>query len=264
MIDDMIAYGLSARAACYWAGTSRAIATYELKLPDQDAARLRTLRRVARKNPRYGYRRAAVKSELGFGQTWRLWKQHDFQLAPQRRRPKRQPTTGPNRPCQAEYPKHVWTYDILHDRLAAGRPFKTLSVLDEFTRECVAILVATSIHAVDVIDLLRRVFRKRGAPIFLRSDNGSEFTALEVQTWLEDHQTGPTFIPPGQPWKNGFIESFHDKFRDECLNREWFQSLPEAQVVIEKWRRHYNTQRPHSALGYQTPAQFAADYKAKR
>jgi putative transposase len=264
MINDMIAQGLSARAACCWAGTSRAIATYELKLPEADVARLRALQRVARKNPRYGYRRVAIKSELGFGQTWRLWKQHDFQLAPQRRRPKRQPTTGPNRPCQAEYPKHVWTYDILHDRLADGRPFKTLSVLDEFTRECVAILVATSIRAVDVIDLLRRVFRKRGAPKFLRSDNGSEFTAQEVQIWLGDHQTGPAFIPPGQPWNNGFIESFHDKFRDECLNREWFQSLPEAQVVIEKWRRHYNTQRPHSALGYQTPAQFAATYKAKR
>ncbi len=110
--------------------------------------------------------------------------------------------------------------------------------------------MATSIRAVDVIDLLQRVFRKHGAPHFLRSDNGSEFTAQEVQIWLEDHQTGPAFIPPGQPWNNGFIESFHDKFRDECLNREWFQSLPEAQVAIEKWRRHYNTQRPHSALGY--------------
>ncbi len=135
MIDDMITQGLSARAACQWAGTSRTITTYELKLPDQDAARLRKLRQVTRKNPRYGYRRAAIKSELGFGQTWRLWKQHDFQLAPQRRRPKRPTTTGPNRPCQAEYPKHGWTYDILHDRLADGRPFKTLSVLDEFTRE---------------------------------------------------------------------------------------------------------------------------------
>jgi transposase InsO family protein len=235
------------------------------------------VRRVAQTNPRYGYRRVAVKSGLGFGRTWRLplalrlptgqttgwkqhdfrlgpqlsmtsvprgdtsmWKQHDFRLAPQRRRPKRQPTTGPNRPCQAKHPKHVWTYDILHDQLADGRPFKTLSVVDEFTRECVAILVAHSIQAADVIAVLRKVFRRRWAPEFLRSDNGSEFTAPAVRTWLADYQVGPTFISPGQPWKNGFIESFHDKLRDECLNREWFQSLVEAQVVIEKWRKHYN------------------------
>jgi transposase InsO family protein len=151
----------------------------------------------------------------------------------------------------------------VHDRLADGRPFKTLSVLDEFTRECVAILVATSIRAETVITTLSKVMCRRGAPEFLRSDNGSEFTAQAVQMWLEAHQVGPTFIPPGQPWKNGFVESFHDKFRDECLEREWFHSLEEAQVVIEKWRKHYNTQRPHSSLGYQTPAQFAAACKTQ-
>lgn len=263
MIDHLMEAGLSARAACRWSGVSRAVATYALTLPAQDIARLKTLRRVAEGNPRYGYRRVAVISGVGWGRTWRLWKQHDFRLKPQRRRPKRQANRGPNRPCQATHPKHVWTYDILHDRLADGRPFKTLSILDEFTRECVAIRVAFSIRAEDVIALLRQVFRQRGAPEFLRSDNGSEFTAEAVQAWLEHQQTGPTFISPGHPWENGFIESFHDKFRDECLQREWFQSLAEAQVVIEKWRRHYNTRRPHSALGYQTPAQFAAAYKTK-
>lgn len=264
MIGYLRQQGLSARAACRWSGYSRAVATYTLKRPAQDSQRLKTMRRVMRHNPRYGYRRVAVQAGLGFGQTWRLWKQHDFRLAPQRLRPKRRPSPGPNRPCQAVHPKHVWTYDILHDRLADGRPFKTLSIVDEFTRECVAILVAHSIQADDVIATLYKVFRHRGMPEFLRSDNGSEFTAHAVQTWLDEHQVGPTFIPPGQPWKNGFIESFHDKFRDECLNREWFQSLEEAQVVIEKWRKHYNTRRPHSALDYQTPAQFAAAYKSKR
>jgi putative transposase len=260
MIAHLKQKGLSARAACRWSGQSRAVATYTLKRPTQDAKRLKILRRVARHNPRYGYRRVAVKSSLGFGQSWRLWKQHHFQLAPQRRRPKRLRATGPNRPCQAEHPNHVWTYDILYDRLADGRLFKTLSVLDEFTRECVAIWVAFSIRAETVIPLLRKAFRYQGAPEFLRSDNGSEFTAEAVQTWLKP-QVDPAFIPPGQPWKNGFIESFHDKFRDECLQREWFQSLAEAQVVIERWRQRYNTQRPHSALGYQTPAQFAAAYQ---
>jgi putative transposase len=222
MIDALVEHGLSARAACRWTGQSRAVATYTLKRPAQEAVWLQTVRRVAQANPRYGYRRVAVKSGLGFGRTWRLWKQHDFRLAPQRRRPKRQPTTGPNRPGQAEHPKHVWTYDTrsVHDQLAEGRPFKTLSVLDEFTRECVAILVAFSIRADEVIRVLHTVFRQHGAPEFLRSDNGGEFTAAAVQVWLEDRHTGTTFITPGHPWENGFIESFHDKFRDECLQRE--------------------------------------------
>jgi transposase InsO family protein len=141
--------------------------------------------------------------------------------------------------------------------LADGRPFKTLSVLDEFTRECHGILVATSMLAEDVIVFLDEIMKKRSAPVFLRSDNGSEFTAEAVQTWLANKNVGPAFIPPGQPWKNGFIESFHDKFRDECLQREWFSSLLDAQVVIEDWRVHYNTRRPHSSLGYETPANFA-------
>jgi transposase InsO family protein len=218
------------------------------------------MRKVAKANPRYGYRRVAVVSSVGFGSSWRLWKQYDFQVAPQRTRKRRKKDASPSQPQQAEYPNHVWTYDILFDRLADGRQFKTLSILDEFTRECLGILVATSILAQDVIAFLAAVLQKRDAPVFLRSDNGSEFTAEPVQTWLEQKKVGPTFIPPGQPWKNGFIESFHDKFRDECLQREWFQSLLEAQVVIETWRLHYNTQRPHSSLAYQTPAAFAAQY----
>jgi putative transposase len=135
-----------------------------------------------------------------------------------------------------------------------------LSILDEFTRECLAILVATSILAEDVMAVLSNVITARGAPAFLRSDNGSEFTAEAVQAWLEHNHIGPTFIPPGQPWKNGFIKSFHDKFQDECLQREWFHSLLEAKVVIEHWRLHYNSERPHSSLGYLTPAAFAATH----
>jgi transposase InsO family protein len=264
MITDMVTKGLSARAACQWAGVSRRVACYALKRPAQDAARLKVMRREARRNPRYGYRRVVVVSQLGFGATWRLWKQQDFRLAPHRPRPKRRPAAGPNRPYQAERPQQVWTYDILHDRLADGRPFKVLSVLDEFTRECLASLVATSIRAVEVIAVLPRLFAHLGAPEFLRSENGGEFTAQDVQAWLEAHHAGPAFILPGHPWENGFIESYHDKLRDECLAREWFASLAEARVVIEKWRRHYNTRRPHSSLGYQTPTQFAATHKIRR
>jgi putative transposase len=260
LIDEMESKGLSRRAACRWAGYSRAVGRYVLRRPAQESEWLDGMRKAAKENPRYGYRRVAVVSGLGFGRSWRLWKQYDFQLAPQRARKRRKKEKQPNQPQQAEYPNHVWTYDILFDRLADGRQFKTLSILDEFTRECLEILVATSILAQDVIAFLEAAIQKRGAPVFLRSDNGSEFTAHAVQTWLEKNNIGPAFIPPGQPWKNGFIESFHDKFRDECLQREWLQSLLEAQVVIETWRLHYNTQRPHSSLSYQTPAAFAAQY----
>ncbi len=259
LVDELGHKGFSRRAACRWAGYSRAVGRYELRRPAQDTEWLDAMRTAAIANPRYGYRRiAAITSDLGVGTSWRLWQQYGFQLGTQRTRKRRKSDSQPDRPHQAEYPNHVWTYDILFDRLADGRPFKTLSILDEFTRECPAILVATSIRANDVISLLTAVIAAHGTPEFIRSDNGSEFTALNVQTWLENNNIGPAFIPPGQPWKNGFIESFHDKFRDECLQREWFQSLLEAQAVIETWRVHYNTQRPHSSLGYKTPAAFAA------
>lgn len=260
LIDELSNKGFSKRAACRWAGYSRAVGRYELRRPAQDAKWLDEMRISALANPRYGYRRiAAVVSGLGLGAAWRLWQQHDFKLGAQRSRKRRPSDHQSDRPHQAEYPNHVWTYDILFDRLADGRQFKTLSILDEFTRECPAIFVATSIRANEVISLLTAVIAVRGTPAFVRSDNGSEFTAQSVQAWLENHKIGPAFIPPGQPWKNGFIESFHDKFRDECLQREWFQSLLEAQAVIDVWRVHYNTQRPHSSLGYMTPAAFAAN-----
>ena len=252
--------GLSKRAACRWTGISRSVSWYELQRPTQDAQYLETMRKSAQDNPRYGYRRIASVSGLGFGRSWRLWKQHGFQLGSQRTRKPRKKDKTPAPPQQANYPNHVWRYDLLFDRLAAGRPFKTLSVLNEFTRECLGILVATTILAQDVIAFLDGIMQKRSSPVFLRSDNGSEFTAETVQTWLAQKNVGPAFIPPGQPWKNGFIESFHDKFRDECLQREWFSSLLDAQVAIEDWRLHYNTQRPHSSLKYKTPADFAAPF----
>jgi putative transposase len=267
MIDHVEAKGLSQRAACRYSGISRAVCRYELQRPDQDARVVETMRTAARANPRYGYRRVAIECGIGFGCCWRLWKRHDFKIGAQRpRKPRKKDQSATPRPQQAEYPNHVWTYDILFDRLADGRPFKTLSVLDEFTRECVGILAATSILAEDVISFVDEIMQQRSSPVFLRSDNGSEFTAEAVQIWLAKKSVGPAFIPPGQPWKNGFIESFHDKFRDECLQRdsipfgEWFSSLLDVQIVIEDWRLHYNTRRPHSSLNYKTPADFAAQF----
>lgn len=264
MIEQVATKGLSQRAACRYTGISRAVCRYVLRRPIQDAQFLEKMRTAARANPRYGYRRVAIESGIGFGCCWRLWKRYDFKIGAQRtRKPHTKDQTTTPRPQQAEYPNHVWTYDILFDRLADGRPFKTLSVLDEFTRECQGILVATSILAKDVIAFLDEIMKKRSSPVFLRSDNGSEFTAETVQNWLAEKNVGPAFIPPGQPWKNGFIESFHDKFRDECLQREWFSSLLDAQVVIEDWRVHYNTRRPHSSLGYKTPTSFATQCGAQ-
>ena len=152
LVDELSNKGFSKRAACRWAGFSRTVGRYELRRPAQDTEWLDAMRKAAIANPRYGYRRiAAIISDLGMGTSWRLWQQHGFQLGTQRARKRRKSDSQPDRPHQAEYPNHVWTYDILFDRLADGRPFKTLSILDEFTRECPAILVATSIRAEDVI-----------------------------------------------------------------------------------------------------------------
>lgn len=263
LFASVVEKGMSKRAACRWTGISRSVSRYKLQRPDQDAQYVETMRQSTKDNPRYGYRRIAVVSGLGFGRSWRLWKQYDFQIGSQRPRKPQKKEKTTTLPQQAEYPNHVWTYDLLFDRFADGRPFKTLSILDEFTRECLGILVATTIHAEDVTSFLDGVMQKRSSPVFLRSDNGSEFTAETVQIWLAKKSVGPAFIPPGQPWKNGFIESFHDKFRDECLQREWFSTLLDAQIVIEDWRLHYNTRRPHSSLKYKTPADFAAQFNTQ-
>jgi transposase InsO family protein len=135
-----------------------------------------------------------------------------------------------------------------------------LCVIDEHTRECLAIEVARSITSQDVILVLSRLMRLYGKPEFIRSDHGAEFTAARVMRWLRDQAVGPTFIPPGKPWHNAFVESFNGKLRDECLNHEWFRDIPEARLVIEHWRQFYNHRRPHSALNYKPPAQARARY----
>jgi putative transposase len=249
--------GLSQRSAWRWSGLSRSTARYQLQQPARDAQAITAMQPVMTRHPRFGYRRVAVLAQLSFKRAWRLWKQQGFSAQPARiRRPRA--IRRDERLQQATHRNHVWTYDILYDRLADGRVFKTLSILDEFTRECLAIHVAPSIRARDVLMVLQRTMQHQGRPQFLRSDYGSEFTAIAVQQWLHDQHVGPSFITPGHPWQNGFIESFHGRVRDECLNREWFTTGHEAIIVIAQWRKEYNTQRPHSALGYRTPAQVAA------
>jgi putative transposase len=256
-LTHLTSKGLSQRSVCRWSGISRSAARYALQQGTRDAQSVAAMQQVAAQHPRFGYRRVAVLAQVSFKRAWRLWKQAGFALQPLRVR-RRRPARPDDRPHRATGRNHVWTYDILYDRLANGRQFKTLSILDEFTRECLAIHVAPSVRATDVMTVLQRTMQQHGQPQFIRSDNGSEFTATPVMQWLHEQRIGPSFIEPGRPWQNGFVESFHGKFRDECLNREWFITSQEAQIVIEQWRQHYNTQRPHSALGYRTPAQVAA------
>lgn len=159
-------------------------------------------------------------------------------------------------PEKATAPNHVWTVDFVQDRLSRGSSIRLLTVLDEFTRESLCIRVERRLKSEDVRLTLEVLFRDYGIPMYLRSDNGSEFIAACLQDWLTEQGTRPLFIDPGSPWQNGKCESFNGRFRDECLNMEWFDSLKEAQVVIEAWRHYYNQERPHSALKYQSPHQF--------
>lgn len=162
----------------------------------------------------------------------------------------------PQVPCVAERPDHVWTYDFVEDALLDGRKMRILNILDEFTREWLAVKVGASMSGKAVVSVLRPVFAERGAPAFVRSDNGSEFIAWEVREALEEVGATPAFITPGSPWQNGFVESFHGRLRDECLDREAFLTLKETQVCLEGHRTFYNERRPHSSIGYIAPAEF--------
>jgi transposase InsO family protein len=190
----------------------------------------------------------------------RLWKQEG--LMQPRRRPRRR-QAGPRGEVKgrAERPHHVWSYDFIEDRTERGGKLKMLTILDEFTRRSLAIRVERRLNSMDVIETLEALFARHGAPEYLRSDNGPEFIAQAVQERLEKYHTGTIYITPGCPWENPFTESFHDKFRRECLNREIFASGREAQVIVEVWRKEYNNERPHSSLGQLTPEEFAANWK---
>ncbi len=153
-----------------------------------------------------------------------------------------------------ERPNHVWSYDFVADRTHDGRPFRILNILDEYTRECLASVVARRIRSQDVLLILADLFLSRGIPSHIRSDNGPEFIARKLRHWLTALQVAPLYIEPGSPWENGYCESFNGKMHDQLLNGELFYTLKEAQVIIERWRMHYNTVRPHSSLGGQPPA----------
>ncbi len=215
---------------------------------------------LAREYGRYGYRKiTALLRAAGWAvnpkRVERIWRREGLKV------PAKQPKKGRlwlnDGSCvrlRPEHPNHVWSYDFVEDRTHNGRKFRMLNVVDEFTHECLAIRVARKLKAADVIDVLSDLFILRGVPSHVRSDNGSEFVAQAVQDWIRAVGAKTAYIEPGSPWENGYVESFNARLRDELLNGEIFYSLREAEIVIESWRRHYNTIRPHASLGYRPPA----------
>lgn len=218
---------------------------------------------------RYGYRRitAMLRREgwrVNHKRVERLWRREGLKV------PHRQPKLGRlwlnDNSCVRLRPahrNHVWSYDFVHERTHDGRPLRMLTIVDEYTRECLAIEVGRRLCSQDVLECLAGLFVERGTPEYIRSDNGPELTARVVREWLDRLGVQTLFIAPGSPWENGYIESFNGKLRDELLNSEIFYTLTEAQVLIEGWRREYNHVRPHSALGYRPPAPEAVQFPAE-
>lgn len=248
----LVRRGMSQRKALAYLGLSRRIASYAPVQPAKDQVLAEQLLAASPKVPRFGYRRMAAWLGLGEARVRRQWRTLGLNIP--RRRPRRRRCGSDIRLPGAVRPNAVWSYDFVHDQLVDGRALKMLCVIDEYTRECLAIEVGASLRAQDVILTLSRLMRLYGKPAFVRSDNGAEFTAAKVMRWLRDAAIGPAFIAPGSPWQNGFVESFNGKLRDELLNREWFRNRAEAKVLIERWRQFYNEQRPHSSHRYKTPA----------
>jgi transposase InsO family protein len=234
-------------------------------VPDDEDVLTARIVALASEYGRYGYRRvtALLRREgwrVNHKRVERIWRQEGLKV------PKRQPKRGRlwlnDGSCIRHRPQHrnhVWSYDFVADRTHDGRPIRMLTVIDEYTRECLAIEVARKLSSQDVLDVLRDLFVERGDPEYIRSDNGPEFTATAVREWLSRVAVKTLFIEPGSPWENGYNESFNGKLRDELLAREIFYTLKEAKVLIEDWRNLYNRFRPHSSLGYRPPAPAAID-----
>jgi transposase InsO family protein len=224
-----------------------------------DAALRERVISMAREYGRYGYRQitALLQQEgwrVNHKRVERIWRQEGLKVP--KKQPKRARLWRADGSCvrrRPAYPNHVWAYDFVMDRTQDGRPLKMLTVLDEYTRECLAIAVRRRMTANDVREVLGELFLARGCPTHIRSDNGPEFIARSLRQWLAQLAVAPLFIEPGSPWENGYVESFNGKLRYESLNGEVFYTLQEAQAVVERWRRLYNTKRPHSSLGRRPP-----------
>ena len=227
---------------------------------DDEAALTADIIALAKQYGRYGYRRItallrAAGWVVNFKRVARIWRREGLKVPC--KQPKRKRLWLNDGSCirlRPERPNHVWSYDFVEDRTHDGRKYRMLNLIDEFTRECLAIRINRKLKSSDVIDVLADQFILRGVPDHIRSDNGAEFSAKAVQEWIAAVGARTAYIEPGSPWENGYCESFNSKLRDELLNGEVFCTLQEARIVIESWRQHYNTVRPHSSLGYKPPA----------
>jgi putative transposase len=244
--------GRSVRRACALLRVARSTIGYESKLAHRDAPAVAVMRELALQYPRYGYRRIQVfmgrrGHAMSPDRAHRLWRLHRLQVPV--KRPRRRVSSGRPRPLPATAMGHVWAYDFVFDRCANGQQLKCLTVVDEFTHECLAIDVAGSIRSGRVIEVLSQLVSVHGSPRYLRSDNGPEFVSRAVLKWLTGANIDTAHIDPGKPWQNGTNESFNGKFRDECLSMEWFRNRIDAKITIEQFRRQFNEIRPHSSLG---------------
>ena len=252
--------GVSERRACRVLNQHRSTQRKIPKRPDDEAALTAEIIDLASRYGRYGYRRVtALLRRSGWRvnrkRVARIWRREGLKV------PSKQPKRGRlwfnDGSCirlRPEYPNHVWSYDFVADRTHEGKAYRMLCIIDEFTREALAIRVARRLRATDVIDALSDLFILRGVPAYIRSDNGPEFVAQALRDWIEAVGTKTAYIEPGSPWENGYCESFNGKFRDQFLNGELFYSLGEAKILIEQWRIHYNTVRPHRSIGRRPPA----------
>ena len=256
---------VSERRTCKALGQPRSTQRYRATRPDMDKRLIGQMRRLVEAYPRYGSERVhqlliGTDWRVNFKRVHRLWKQEHMQVPKHQRKKRRLPGHSANG-CVRHKPthrNHVWSYDFLIDRTEDGRQLKLLAVIDEFTRECLAIEVGRTFTARDVMLTLQYLFAVRGAPEHVRSDNGPEFIAQEIQRWLDRAAVGTLYIQKASPWENGYVESFNGKLRDELLNRELFLGLDEARYVLDEWRLEYNHCRPHSGIDWQTPAAYAA------
>jgi putative transposase len=254
----------SRRRACLIVGISRSVVRYIARQPADELELIEKVHRLAVRNSRYGYRRIAILlrregCKINKKRVHRIWKAEGLSLPLRRPRRRRVGATG-EVVNKAEYPNHVWSYDFIEDRTEKGGKLRILAIIDEYTRECLVIRIEPSIPAHTVVEVLEWLFLTSGVPKYLRSDNGPEFISRAVCAWLKENGCQTIFITPGSPWENGYIESFFDKLRDECLNREVFRNGKEAQSIVENWRQEYNNYRPHSSLGYLAPSDFTRIY----
>ena len=261
-VQGVVKAGLcSERRACRYLGVHRSSHRHLPRQPSDWLRRLHAqIEMLSHQHPRLGYRKLVCLLrrdgwQVGRKLVQRIRREHGLRVKRWTKRPRRRGRSTGTIPTKAQGINHVWSWDFISDRTDNGGKLRILSVIDEYSRKCLALHVARQLTAADVIIVLERLVAQRGVPAHIRSDNGSEFVARTLQSWLAQRQVKTLYIEPGSPWQNGHVESFHGSLRDECLDRELMLSVAEARVVIEDYRRHYNEERPHGGIGYRTPRQ---------